>query len=237
MNRKTAGLPEQKRDKVHQLPVTEDLFLHLRKDIINGRYTPGSKLRLDELRGVYGVGSSPLREVLSHLAAIGLVRKEIQRGFSVAPASTEDLRDIGENRIRFETIALRLAIENGDDDWECKILGAEHLLSKKKYSPAKPDTDTNREWEHHHRSFHMALIEASASYWLLHFCGLLYDQFDRYRRMVADQGLKRDKLDREHHDMMRLTLDRNTDQACTMLVDHIHCSMDMVLTGFKAIAQ
>ena len=46
--------------------------MQLRKDIINGRYLPGSKLGLAQLRANYGVGSSPLREVLSHLAAIGL---------------------------------------------------------------------------------------------------------------------------------------------------------------------
>lgn len=218
-----------------QSTITENLFLQLRKDIINGRYPPGSKLGLDKLRTAYGAGSSPLREALSRLAALGLVRQEVQRGFSVAPASVEDLRDIGENRILFEAIALRQAIEQGDDDWECRILSTEHLLSKKKYSQIGKDNEANRAWERCHRDFHTSLIEACNSYWLLHFCGLLYDQYDRYRRMVADHGQKRAKLDQEHQEILRLTLNRKTDQACDLLVDHIRSSMDIVLSGFKVL--
>jgi DNA-binding GntR family transcriptional regulator len=230
------SVPSQPRGaKNGQGTITEGLFVQLRRDIINGRYLPGSKLGLEQLRATYGVGSSPLREVLSHLAAIGLVRKEIQRGFSVAPASSDDLQDIGENRIRFETIALRLAIERGDDHWECKILGAEHLLAKKKYTTASKDLDADRQWEQRHRDFHMSLIEACDSYWLMHFCGLLSDQFDRYRRMVTGPGMNRDTLDQEHQKIMRLALDRNTDRACEVLVDHIRCSMAMVMDGFRAL--
>ena len=226
---------DHNRGRPKQLTVTEDLFLQLRKDIINGRYNPGAKLGLDVLRATYGVGSSPLREALSRLAAIGLVRQEVQRGFNVAPASAADLRAIGENRVRFETIALRLAIEQGDDDWECNILGSEHLLAKKRYAQADQDCEANREWERRHRDYHMSLIEACDSYWLLHFCGLLYDQFDRYRRMVAGLGLNRKALDKEHHTIMRLTLDRKSEQACDLLVKHIHRSMEMVKAGFEAL--
>lgn len=235
MNIKRFKLSEKPSDMPRQSTVTEDLFLKLRKDIINGRYPPGSKLGLDKLRTAYGAGSSPLREALSRLAAIGLVRQEIQRGFNVAPASDEDLLDIGENRILFETIALRQAIKLGDDDWECRILSTEHLLAKKEYTHTKQDIEANRAWERCHRDFHMSLIEASNSYWLLHFCGLLYDQYDRYRRMVADHGLKRKKLDQEHQELLRLTLDRKTDQACELLVDHIRSSMEIVMSGFKAL--
>ena len=235
MSTERFNLSEIPNGMAKQSTVTENLFLQLRKDIINGRYPPGSKLGLDKLRATYGAGSSPLREALSRLAAIGLVRQEVQRGFNVAPASVEDLQDIGENRIRFEAIALRQAIEQGDDDWECRILSTEHLLAKKKYSQTGQDNEANRAWERSHRDFHTSLIEACDSYWLLHFCGLLYDQYDRYRRMVADHGQKRAKLDQEHQEILRLTLNRKTDQACELLVDHIRSSMEIVLSEFKAL--
>lgn len=235
MNSKPLKLSEKFKGKDQQVTVTENLFLQLRKDIIDGCYLPGSKLKLEELRTIYGAGSSPLREALSRLAAIGLVRQEVQRGFNVAPATVEDLRDIGENRVRFESIALRQAIEQGDDDWECRILSTDHLLAKKKYTHVEPDTEATREWERCHRNFHMSLIEASNSYWLLHFCGQLNDQYDRYRRMVSDHGLQREELDKEHHEILRLTLARKTDQACELLVDHIHSSMKIVISGFIAL--
>ena len=60
------------------------------------------------------------------LAGRGLVVQEGQRGFRVAQASADDLRDITQTRISMETTALRFSIERGDDVWEAGILGAHH---------------------------------------------------------------------------------------------------------------
>ena len=57
----------------------------------------------------------------------------------------------------------RQAIEQGDDDWECRILSTEHLLAKKKYTQTGQDNEANRAWERCHRDFHTSLIEACNS--------------------------------------------------------------------------
>src|SRR5207237_17372 len=51
----------------------------LRAAISNCELIPGSKLRLDELRMMFGVSLSPLREALSRLSAEGFVVTEDQR--------------------------------------------------------------------------------------------------------------------------------------------------------------
>ena len=66
----------------------------LRENIVSGKMSPGSKLRLDELRGVFGVSLSPLREALSRLCAEGYVAAEGQRGYKVAPTSPANLTEI-----------------------------------------------------------------------------------------------------------------------------------------------
>ena len=67
-----------------------DTFDRLRGDIISGTLLPGSRLRFADLQARYGIGTSPLREALSRLAADRLVVQEVNRGFKVPPLSLED---------------------------------------------------------------------------------------------------------------------------------------------------
>ena len=54
-----------------------DAFTLLRADIISGALQAGSRLRFIELQARYGIGTSPLREALSRLAADRLVVQEV----------------------------------------------------------------------------------------------------------------------------------------------------------------
>ena len=54
-------------------PLVDQAFAQLRRDVLNGTYGPGAKLKLDELQAAYGFSSSPLREALSRLAQEGLI--------------------------------------------------------------------------------------------------------------------------------------------------------------------
>ena len=67
------------------LTAGEAAYARLRADIVCGRFAPGQRLRLDRMREAYGVAVGTLREILSRLAAEGLVLAEGQRGFEVPP--------------------------------------------------------------------------------------------------------------------------------------------------------
>src|SRR5689334_18962161 len=87
-------------------PLVEQAFARLRADVLAGAFAAGSKLKLDELQGLYGYSSSPLREALSRLSQEGLVRADERRGFRVAPISAEDLADITHMRVMLDVPAL-----------------------------------------------------------------------------------------------------------------------------------
>ena len=72
--------------------VSGDIFASLRADIINGSLKPGARLRFIELQARYGIGTSPIREALSRLAADRLVIQEVNRGFRVPPVSLAGFR-------------------------------------------------------------------------------------------------------------------------------------------------
>ncbi len=79
---------------------SERMFERLRGDILACRLMPGSKLRINDIAGSSEVSLGVVREALSQLGAEGLVIAESQKGYRVAPLSTEDLLDLTEARVR-----------------------------------------------------------------------------------------------------------------------------------------
>lgn len=197
--------------------LTDVAYSHLRDDIIHSHLEPGSKLRVEHLRKDYGVGATPLREALSRLISEGFVTTEGQRGFRVAPISSDDLEDITNMRVSLESQALRQSIRHGDDAWEAGVVAAFHRLGKVEQADA-PDL---AEWEIRNADFHLALIAACRSNWLRRFYDILYDQHKRYRNIARlDKHVPRD-VHGEHQAIMDAALARDADRACDANEQHI----------------
>ncbi len=64
--------------------LVEAAYRSLRRNIIEGRLSPGEKLRIEHIKNDYGVGGATLREALSLLTSDALVVSQGQRGFRVA---------------------------------------------------------------------------------------------------------------------------------------------------------
>jgi DNA-binding GntR family transcriptional regulator len=206
-----------------------DVFQSLRSDIVNGSLKPGARLRFIELQARYGIGTSPIREALSRLTADRLVIQEINRGFSVPPVSLEDFADITELRLTLERGAIRASIARGDEAWEEALVLAHHRLRRLGRPESDPEDESiPEEWERRHRAFHMALIAACQSPWTLHFCGVLYDQFDRYRRRAGRDAVIQAGLSRQHDQLAEAAIARDADRADSILEDHINTTARMV---------
>ena len=209
--------------------MSDKLYQRLRGDITDGIWKPGAKLRLDELRAHYAVGLSPLREAMMRLASEGLTILEGQRGFHVSPISRAELIDITMLRQELETLALRLSIKHGGDEWEANLLAAFHRLSKlQRQSPTNPLV-VNHQWEEKHRDFHFSLVAACGSPLLLQFRGVLYDRGQRYRSLsIAAGGSMRDDL-KEHRQLLEATLTRNEALATQLMCEHFARTQELLL--------
>ena len=190
----------------------------LRAAISNGELAPASKLRLDELRVMFGVSLSPLREALSRLSAEGFVVMEDQRGYRVAPISADNLEEVTKLRAMVETFALRESITRGDDKWEGEVVASLYRLNKLEKVEAPAD---KRAWEAAHRDLHYRLISACGMPLLLSFSSTLHDLNDRYRRLfLAARPFDR-TVRREHTDISNAALERKADLACDIMREHI----------------
>ena len=213
-------------------------LIRIRQDIIRGRLSAGQKLQPDLLEIEYGIGRSPVREALSRLATEGLVAGEGQRGFQVSPVTRDELLDIADLRQRFSVLALTRSIENGDDSWEAEVIAAYHRLSKVEDGMASArDDEVADEWEMRNRAFHAALESACGSPWLTHFCEILYDQSERYRRSFVRYPEISASILRQHKAIMQASMARDVPKACQLLEEHIFAGAQTTLRLIDASPQ
>lgn len=201
-------------------------YVALRKDIIQGRLAPGSRLRVEHLKDEYHVGAGTLREALALLAADALVVIKGQRGFRVAEMSYSDFADITETRVTLECRALRLSIRNGDDEWEGALSSAFHMLSLSE-ERLRDGPGTFDDWEAANKRFHEALISRSASPWTQHFLRILYNQAERYRRLLVSNRPDFRNVHEEHHAIFTAALARDENAACELLSSHIRFNLEL----------
>ena len=120
--------------------LTSLAYERLRDDILRGRLAPSERLRIQALSERYQIGATAIREALSRLTTDGLVEAEDQRGFTVASVSREELLDLTQTRIEIEQMALRMAVANGDVEWESHIVSSFHRLSRAEAQPWTEET-------------------------------------------------------------------------------------------------
>src|SRR5215510_2814010 len=97
--------------KSHGSQTTADsVAAALRTALHQGRWSPGTALRQEELAAEFGVSRIPVREALNKLQAEGLVVVEPNRGAFVASLSVADVHEVFDLRVLLECDALRHAI-------------------------------------------------------------------------------------------------------------------------------
>ena len=208
--------------------LASSVYDRLREDILNGALSPNKKLRTEALRTRYGVGNSPIREALNRLSADGLVTREDQKGFRVAPANRVDLEELVKTRCWLEEIAVRQSIERGSEDWEEAAVLQFHRLSRVHQSSSEDEYVVNPEWETRHRAFHLALLSACGSHWLLQYCTQLNDQAYRYRQLATIVSYpERNELS-EHEAIMKAATNRDADEAVSLLLAHYHWTVGII---------
>ncbi|MDD7972262.1 FCD domain-containing protein [Roseinatronobacter sp. HJB301] len=191
----------------------------MRRDILGGRLAPGRKLKLEGLRSDYGASVSILREVLNRLATEGLVVAEGQRGFEVALVSADNLRELAELRLLLEGRALINSFQNGDVDWEARVIAAHHKLAAMEERMDRGDRSQIDLWKRLDWGFHQALISACGSDALMHLHGGVFDKYLRYQMIAL--SFRGQIAAAEHRALLDAALKRDHETAASVLKEHL----------------
>src|ERR1035437_10745944 len=96
--------------KIPKYPnLTELAYLHIKRDILEGSFSEGTKLTEDTLAAQLGISKSPVREALNRLESEGLVSIEPRRGAYVRRFTLQEACDLFGLREVLEVHAVGLA--------------------------------------------------------------------------------------------------------------------------------
>src|ERR1043165_4225940 len=94
--------------------IGDDGYRRIRADIVLGRLSPGQRLKLEGLKGSYGVSVTTLREILGPPASEVLALGEGRRGFEVGRVSVDNLKELAELRLLPEGHAMETSFARAD---------------------------------------------------------------------------------------------------------------------------
>jgi len=199
--------------------LTTQCFFNIREMILSGQLLPGEKLKGDYLRQKLKTGLSPIREALSRLVTTRLVKFEEKKGFTIVIFSENEVRDIVETYGKIECMALKNAMENGDDKWEGRIISALYGLSKVETK----NKVAYEEWAPKNTDFHNSLVSACDSSCLLYMHSDLQQMSEWFTRLsykFADSKSIRTNH-REHKIIAEAVIARKLRTASNYLYEHI----------------
>jgi DNA-binding GntR family transcriptional regulator len=212
------------------MTISGETYQSLRAEILAGEIPPGGKVRTQLLCDRFGVSLGAVREALSQLMAEGLVLSEAHRGYTVAPISVEDLKDLTKIRVEIETLCLTWSMQAGQVEWESEVLGAAHRLTKTFRVDDK--SAPSALWISAHDAYHTALVSACGSPRLLQIRKQLYDQSERYRKLESSLPRSRNPDD-EHKRLADAAIARDIPLATKLLRAHIELTTENIIKAME----
>ncbi|MGV9863630.1 GntR family transcriptional regulator [Rhodococcus koreensis] len=203
----------------------------LRRLILSGELTPGSRLAQYELADSLKMSITPLREAIRRLSSEGLVEMDSHRDVRVAQMSAREARQLFEVRLSLDPTAAELAAARRTDQ--------DILFMRSALSRLVPVTRTwGEEGLQAHREFHRALYVASHNDVLIRLLDDVWDKSDRYRRVglelpPGDEPRIRD-LD-EHHQLFDLVV--AGDVAATGDLMRRHITESLTASAIRALEE
>jgi DNA-binding GntR family transcriptional regulator len=170
-----------------------------------------------------------VREAVSRLIAEDLVESIPQHGLRVKPVSVVDLQDLTEARCEIEALVLRRAIENGDVEWESRVVAAHHRLQRTaQMDPADPQRIAEN-WASAHAAFHEALLRGCPNPRLVAIAQSLRTSAELYRRWSVPLGHGSRDVAGEHQAIVDAVIGRDVETAIRQLLRHISVTADQLL--------
>lgn len=197
-------------------PPTAPAFVlkELRRLIVVGELLPDQPLRQDVLAERLGVSRVPVREALNTLAGEGRVVHEPHRGYRVARLSLSDLLEVYRIRELLETEAVRTTMTKPRETALRELRAA---AAEVETASAGGDllamTEANRR-------FHFILVAAAGLPRLERILGALWDSTEAYRLLYYETAGNRERVEREHADMVGAFEAGETERLIELLDEH-----------------
>ena len=191
----------------------------LRNAILNGEFTPGMRLVIEDLAKQLGVSAIPVREALQQLSADGYVIIEPYLGARVAPIEAESVVEVFSLLETMEVVSSRAACQH----MSASDLGAlEQILVKMDSLVGEPEL-----WSQENRRFHRFICDKSGTRLVASLMSKVFDHWDRLHRFfLKDVFVRRlPQAQREHREILRALKTRSAERAEAVIRKHAQASL------------
>ncbi len=200
--------------RVEYRDLTDQVYTIVKRMILTGELTPGTKLGQDDLAERLGVSRTPLLSALAKLEKELLVESIPRRGMYVRKYSTEEVLHLYEIRLRLEPYAAGEAARRADDAAVERCRG----LARRFRSAVEADEGDAREIDY---EFHMAIMVESGN-------DLLYNIGSSYNMIVVANtfGFLKDARESadEHDELVEAIAAHRASRARQIMFRHINAS-------------
>lgn len=183
--------------------LAQQIATQLRRDILQGKLSPGDSLKERDNAAEMGVSRTPLREAIRILATEGLVELRPARSPIVSVPTVKQISDDVEVLIAVEKLSGELACERASEE---DIIGIEAIVDD---MAARFDTADPLDMFETDMSFHSALAKASHNVPLAEIHEKFLSRLWRARYLAAMQRRNRERVIDHHTHIAQALRDRD----------------------------
>ncbi len=208
-------------------PLSEQAYQLIKNDIVTCKLAPGQMIGQAALNQTYQVGVTPIREALRQLAQEGFVQSVPRMGYIVSLITVQDIEEIYEMRMILEVAAVRMAAARGGMD-QLKAISRSANFT---YTYKDPLSYT--EFLTQNAGFHHEIAVASGNQRLADSISRTLDELNRVFHLGLDYRDSAEEMSMDHITLAQSLLERDADQAETLVRGEITRSRDRVLHALK----
>lgn len=189
--------------------INEKIYRLLRERIVFGQLPPGARIEIKNLKQELDVSPQPIKEAIFRLVGEGFITIVPRKGTYVREAGLQDLVDMVEARIMYETTAIKLAVGKitEQDLQYLNSLCTELLQSTDK---------SHREIQKKNMAFHCAIVGLAKNQWLDEAHELLMGHYAslHFRYVLKQEGYNDAKQIHDDHRLVVDALARGEAEEC-----------------------
>ncbi|MFR7989522.1 MAG: GntR family transcriptional regulator [Anaerovoracaceae bacterium] len=210
-------------DVQNHRPLREIVYEQLKRQILTGRITPGTRMMEVELADEMGVSRTPVREAIRKLEKEGLVTIEPRRGAYASDISVKDMVDTLEVREDLEGLAAALAAERMTEEQIDEL-----VKITEGYSEAILNSDTEK-IIHYDEKFHKHIVSCSGNKTLIQLSEIVQELALRFRYIYYDDFSRYENMPVEHRQIIAAITSGDADTARMSADSHVKKLKEFVI--------
>lgn len=210
-------------DVQNHRPLREIVYEQLKRQILTGRITPGTRMMEVELADEMGVSRTPVREAIRKLEKEGLVTIEPRKGAYASDISVKDMVDTLEVREDLEGLAAALAAERMTEEQIDEL-----VKITEGYSEAILNSDTEK-IIHYDEKFHKHIVSCSGNKTLIQLSEIVQELALRFRYIYYDDFSRYENMPVEHRQIIAAITSGDADTARMSADSHVKKLKEFVI--------